>query len=147
MSSRQPILEKWIAETMASYPPAAVPFLAGESDPFRNPVGHAVRESLTIMFEQLLGEMDRERLNPAFDGIVRMRAVQELSPSEAIGFIFRLKAILRELAPEEDQIALAERVDRLALMAFDKYTQCREQLAEIRIKELRRGFASRLASG
>ncbi len=147
MSPRQPILEKWITETMASYPPAVVPFLAGESDPFRNPVGHSVRQSLTIMFEQLLGDMNGECLDPALDGIIRVRAVQELSPSEAIGFTFRLKAILRELAPEEDQIALADRVDRLALMAFDKYTQCREQLAEIRIKELRRGVLSRLASG
>jgi hypothetical protein len=147
MTAQRTIVEKWIAETMASYPPASVPFLAGESDPFRNPVGHAVRQSLTTMFEQLVGDMNRESLDSALDGIIRVRAVQDLSPTEAIGFVFRLKAILRELAPEEDQIALADRVDRLALMAFDKYTQCREQLAEIRIKEWRRGFGSRQASG
>ncbi len=147
MSAHGPILEKWIAETMASYPPAVVPFLAGESDPFRNPVGHTVRQSLTTLFEQLLGEMDAECLGLALDSIVRLRAVQDLSPSHAVGFVFSLKPILRELAPEEDQIALAGRIDRLALMAFDKYTQCREQLAEIRISEWRRRVVAQHAAG
>ncbi len=75
-----PILEKWIAETIASYPPATVPFLAGESDPFRNPVGHTVRQSLTTLFEQLLEDMDGESLGSAIDALVRLRAVAGSRP-------------------------------------------------------------------
>jgi hypothetical protein len=147
MNAHRPILERWIAETMASYPSATVPFLSGESDPFRNPVGHTVRQNLTILFEQLHGNMDPACIAPAMDEIVRLRAVQDLTPTQAVGFVFLLKPILRELAPEEDQIALADRIDRLALLAFDKYMQCREQLAEIRVSEWRRGFGSRQAGG
>lgn len=141
MSTRGPILEQWIAHTIQSYPSAAVAFLSGESDPFRNPVGHTVRQSLTILFDQLHGEMDPGCIAPALDAIIRLRAVQDLTASQAVGFVFLLKPILRELAPEHDPVWFGERIDRLALMAFDKYMQCREQLAEIRLRESRRRLA------
>jgi RsbRD-like negative regulator of sigma factor len=135
VSARDPILEEWIARTIQSYPSAAVPFLSGEEDPFRNPVGQTVRRSLTTLLEQLQGDMDVGRVAPALDAIVRIRAVQNLTASEAVGFVFLLKPILSELAPDLDRAAFGSRLDRLALMAFDKYMQCREQLAEIRVSE------------
>jgi hypothetical protein len=147
MSAREPILEQWIARTIQSYPPATVPFLAREDDPFRNPVGHTLRESLTTLFEQLQGNMDKDHIAPALDAIIRIRAVQDLTASQAVGFVFLLKPIVRELTPEPDQVALSERIDRLALMAFDKYMQCREQLADIRLSEGRRSFRLRQVVG
>jgi len=141
MSTRGPILEQWIAQTIQSYPSAAVAFLSGESDPFRNPVGHTVRQCLTVLFDQLHGEMDPGCIAAALDAIIRLRAVQDLTPSQAVGFVFLLRPILRELAPEHDPVWFGERIDRLALMAFDKYMQCREQLAEIRLSESRRRLA------
>lgn len=141
MSTRAPILEQWIAKTIQAYPSAVVPFLSGESDPFRNPVGHTVRQSLATLLDQLHGEMDPGGIAPALDAILRLRAVQDLTASQAVGFIFLLKPILRELAPEHDPVLLGERIDRLALMAFDKYMQCREQVAEIRLRESRRNLA------
>ncbi len=143
MSTDEPILEQWIARTIQSYPSTAVPFLSREDDPFRTPVGHTLRQSLTTLFEQLRGSMDAGQIAPALDAIIRIRAVQDLTASQAVGFVFLLKPILRELAPESDQVALNERIDRLALMAFDKYMQCREQLAEIRVSEGRRSFRVR----
>ncbi|MGB2678239.1 MAG: RsbRD N-terminal domain-containing protein [Candidatus Acidiferrum sp.] len=147
MSERAPILEQWIARTIQSYAPASVPFLSREDDPFRNPVGHTLRESLTTLFEQLQGNMDKDHIAPALDAIIRIRAVQDLTASQAVGFVFLLKPILRELAPETDQVALGERIDRLALMAFDNYMRCREQLAEIRLSESRRSFPVRQVVG
>src|SRR6266496_3190254 len=138
MSPREPILEQWIASTIQSYPSAAVPFLSGEDDPFRNPVGHTLRETLTTLLAELRGNMDTDRIAPALDAIIRIRAVQDLTASQAVGFVFLLKPILRELAPEPDQGSLDGRIDRLALMAFDNYMQCREQLADIRVSERRR---------
>jgi RsbT co-antagonist protein rsbRD N-terminal domain len=137
MSPSEPILEQWIASTIQGYPSSAGPFLSGEEDPFRNPVGHTLRKSLTTLFAELRGNMDAERIAPALDAIIRIRAVQDLTASQAVGFVFLLKPIVRELAPE-DQDSLAGRIDQLALMAFDKYMQCREQLADIRVSEGRR---------
>jgi len=155
MSTVEPILEQWIARTVQSYPSSAAAFLSGEEDPFRNPVGHTLRQSLTILYHELQGSMDEARIASALDAIIRIRAVQDLSPSRAVGFVFLLKPIVREFAPETGQALLAnriedrindqindqihnqinDRIDRLALLAFDKYMQCREQVAQIRARE------------
>jgi hypothetical protein len=155
MSTVEPILEQWIARTIQSYPSSAAAFLSGEEDPFRNPVGHTLRQSLTTLYHELQGSMDATRIASALDAIVRIRAVQDLSPSQAVGFVFLLKPIVREFAPERGQALLAgqndgrtndrtndqindwinDRIDQLALLAFDKYMQCREQVAEIRKRE------------
>ncbi len=151
MSEREPMLEQWIAETIQSYPSSAVPFLAGEDDPFRNPVGHTLRESLTALFEQLQGNMETDRIATALDAIIHIRAVQDLTASQAVGFVFLLKPILLELQPERNpvllDVLLNDRIDRLALMAFDKYMQCREQLADIRVSEGRRRIHVRQVTG
>ena len=151
MSSRDPILERWIAETIQSYPPSAAPFLAGENDPFRNPVGHTLRESLTALFDELQGNMDPDRIAHALDAIIRIRAVQDLTASQAVGFVFLLKPILLELRPEHNpvllDVLLNDRIDQVALMAFDKYMQCREQLADIRVSEGRRRIHVRQVTG
>jgi len=159
MSTVEPILEQWIARTVQSYPSSAAAFLSGDEDPFRNPVGHTLRQSLTTLYRELLGSMDATRIASALDALIRIRAVQDLSPSQAVGFIFLLKPIVREFAPERGQALLADgidghindrihneindpihdqiddRLDRLALLAFDKYMQCREEVAEIRKRE------------
>jgi hypothetical protein len=145
MSPRDPIVEKWIASALQSYPSASVPFLSAEDDPFRNPVGHTLRQSLTTLFEELRGDMETERITPALDALIRIRAVQDLTASQAVGFVFLLKPILRELAPLDG--SLNDRIDRLALMAFDKYMQCREQLADIRANEGQRRMHVRNVAG
>ncbi len=147
MSRSDPILERWIAATIQSYPSPAVQFLSSNDDPFRNPVGHTLRQGLTALFEQLQGTMEAGRIESALDGIVRLRAVQDLTPSQAVGFVFLLKPLFRELAPDRDQVLLGKRIDQLVLMAFDKYMQCREQLADIRANERQRLVRMRVRTG
>lgn len=147
MGSREAILEQWVARTIESYPCQSTPFLLAEKDRFRNPVGYTLREGLAALLQQLLGEMDVEGIAPALDSVVRVRAVQDFSASEAVGFVFLLKPILRELAKEWESATLDQRVDQLALMAFDNYVSCREQLADIRVSESRRGMRTRQGSG
>ena len=147
MKVRDAILEQWVAETIASYPSAAVAFISGEKDPFRNPVGETLRRSLAVLLEQLHGAMDPAEIARALDDIVRLRAVQNFAASEAVGFVFLLKPILRKFSPREDLAPRYERIDALALLAFDKYMHCRDQLAEIRLKEGRRVAGLRRATG
>ncbi len=151
MITSESILEQWIAGTIQSYPGATVPFLSRTDDPFRNPVGHALRESLTALFEQLQGNMDTERIVRALDAIIRIRAVQDFTASQAVEFVFLLRPLLREVAPQPDPVPLGaslhDRIDRLALMAFDQYMRCREQLADIRTNEARRRIHVRPVAG
>lgn len=143
MDASGTILERWIARTAECYPRHASALLKEEQDPFRNPVGAVLRQSLSCLLRELFAEMDATAINSALDPIIRLQAVQALAgdgfaPEEAIRFASLLKPILRELGPERNQAALDGRIDRLAVMAADKYKQCREQLARIRANEVQR---------
>jgi hypothetical protein len=50
---------------------------------------------LPVLTAELLGEMDQARVAGALESIVRIRAVQNFSASESVGFVFLLKGILR----------------------------------------------------
>jgi hypothetical protein len=139
MVASGPIAEQWFARTAESYPSLTASFLVTEGDRFRNPVGHALRESLATLAGELFGQMDAARIAPALDQILRIRAVQDFTPSEAVEFVFLLKPIVRAL-PAEDHALLERRIDQLALMAFDQYMLCREQLSQIRVNEAKRAL-------
>lgn len=137
---RDAILREWLERTLRSYPEQTSVFLRGEKDPFRNPVGHTLREGLAVLLDEFLGEMDEARISPALDSIVRIRAVQDFTPSQAVGFLFPLREILREKLPDADLAMRESRLDRLILRAFDLYAECREKIFEIKADEARRRY-------
>jgi hypothetical protein len=148
---RAAILDRWKALTLAVYPERSQKFIVTEPDRFQNPVGHVVAENLEILYDGLLEGVPPEEMRAALDGIVRIRAVQDLSPSSAVGFVFLLKqAIREELSGTEpasgvDRSELFERIDRLALLTFDLFIQCREQIYDLRLREIRGRNAKPLA--
>ena len=146
-SSRTAIVERWADLALRVYPRDATGFLSKEKDRFRNPVGHATRDGLGVLLDGLLESLPPERTHEALDGIVRIRAVQELTPSQAVGFVFLLKQVVRdaigeqaagEAASSSDLSALDQRIDRLALAAFDHYVRCREKVYDLRLGEIKR---------
>jgi hypothetical protein len=142
VDAERAILEQWVARTIESYPEEAVPFLTGNKDPFRNPVGHTLRESLALLWRELLGEMDKSAIFSALDAIIRLRAVQNFTPSDAVRFVFELKPLARNIRLAGGE-PLDDRIDELALLAFDQYMKCREQVAELRAKEQEGAFRMR----
>jgi hypothetical protein len=138
---RAAIVDRWTDRTLQVYPPDAARRMRRERDRFQNPVGHLTRKSLEELFDGLVAGRPAGEMTAALDGIVRIRAVQDLSPSQAMGFVFLLKGAVRdELANEvrPDLAALDSGVDRLALEAFDHYARCREQIHQLRQNEIRR---------
>ena len=143
MDATEAILERWVARTAESYPRHAAALLRKEHDPFRNPVGDTLRRSLSHLVRELSGEMDATAIDSALDPIIRLQVVQGFAPDDAVRFVSLLKPILRELEPERISVVDGGkiddgRIDRLAVIATDKYAQCREQLARIRADEVRR---------
>ena len=134
------MLDRWFARALECHSEETVRFLGAEKDPFRNPVGHTLRENLAVLLEQLLGGMEPEPSQSALANIVRIRAVQDLTASQALQFVFQLRPILRQFPTEADHEVLDDRIDQLALWAFEEYVRCRERLADIRISESRRGM-------
>ncbi len=148
------ILKRWF-DLIASSHPAGTPPFSRPRDEFSDPEGHTVSRQIEALYHELLQDrMDSEKVCASLDGILRIRAVQELSPGQAVGFVFMLKeAIAEELAGEIEKgqlmrqwLEFESRVDRLASLAFDMYTQCRERICELRVNEIRadRDMALRL---
>lgn len=148
---RHAILEAWLACALRSYPEHARRFLSLEGDPFRNPVGHTLKESLGPLLDAILEGVDAAPVTGALEPVIRLRAVQDFRPGQAVGFLFLVKPILREhLVREMPEVLAGEalalldrRVDELALLAFDLFMQCRERLYEIRVREARRRIGIR----
>jgi hypothetical protein len=146
---QEAIVQRWYADALATYPEASAAMLRRQRDRFANPVGHSLRTGTRAAFEALCDGADAQALRAALEPIVRIRAVQELSAPAAVGFVFRLKDALRaELgeaaAAAEVALALAQferRIDEAALVAFDVFVQCRAQISELRINEVKRNVA------
>jgi hypothetical protein len=140
------IAERWVEEVLSAYPSDAASLFQREQDPFANPLGHGVREGTRGLLEAISGEMSLDQVRKHLDEIIRLRAVQELSPSQSLSFVFSLKSILRAQIPEAAQDPrLAQelnevntRIDRVALAAFDLYADCREEVSQLRISEVKR---------
>lgn len=151
-SERAAIVERWTELTLQVYPEDAVRFMRREKDRFRNPVGHMVVDSLAQLFDGLVEEAPAQQRHEAIDGVIRLRAVQDLAPARSLSFVFLLKQAIGEVLGESrlDEIGRADlsrlhtRIDNLALEAFERFVLCREQIHESRNKEMRRNTASLL---
>jgi hypothetical protein len=141
------ILHKWNTLVVESYPLDSQKFLFSQSDPFRNPVGAAITRGTVALYEGLRKGMDPGSAESAamLDEIIRIRAVQDFTPAQAIEFIPRLKVVIRDVVGREirennlyeEFLAFGEKIDRMALLAFNIYMQCREKVYELRATELR----------
>jgi len=138
--NRSTIVKKWQEAIIQSYPKETRKFLKGEKSQFANPVGLIITKDVEILFDELVKGEDTEKIFSSLDKIIRIRAVQDFKPSHAIGFVLQLKSIVRETLGEgflAELHLLEDRIDATALLAFDIYSQCRQQLFDIRVKEVR----------
>jgi len=137
---KQTVHERWLAAAIDTYQGPTAEFLILEKDPFRNPIGHALKVALSVLLDELFGEMRTAIFVPALEDIIRIRAVQDFTPSQAVGFLFLLKEILRrELRGPADQLrAFEDRVDEMARIGFDLFVECREKIYAVRADEARR---------
>ena len=139
------ILGRWLSTIYESYPPETAIFLRKEKDHFDNPVGYRISEGLAGLYAALLQEMETDQILTFLDEILRIRAIQDFAPSQALAFIFLLKNVIREELADEIQeenlaaevLDLESRIDGLALMGFDVYSKCREKIYEVKANEMK----------
>jgi hypothetical protein len=146
VAKKSAIVKEWLARTLGTYPENTSRFLSQEKDPFRNPVGYTLRQALPALFERLVQGSDAATLSSLLDPILRIRAVQDFSAGQAVAFVFLLKRVMREVLGDETDsgtggkgvTAMEARIDEMALLAFDLFMKCREQLYEIKASEAKR---------
>jgi hypothetical protein len=139
------ILRHWFEATIQTYAPDTAKFYKGQKDPFANPVGSATSEGLPPLLDQLLNDFDADVIKTYMDPIIRIRAVQDFTASQATAFVFKLKEVIRKCLADELQdtaclkelVAFESRIDQLSLLAFDVYMSCREKIYEIAANETR----------
>jgi hypothetical protein len=131
---------------LATYPSETQTFLAGESDPFHNPVGAALERGTAAILGYLLEGGDRDALAAELQQLIRIRAVQQFTSSQAIGFVFLLKDEVRERLGDEvaarglhgEQLAFESGIDEVAMVCAELYVQAREQLFQSQLKSVHR---------
>lgn len=137
---RQKIVKKSFELTLTTYPEESQSFLKEHSRQFTNPVGYTLYNSIEQIVDKIINDEPVENFISPLEEIIRIRAVQDFTPSQAIGFIFLIKKAIhdeleKEVAPDQI-IDLLSRIDSLSLIAFDIFMKYRERIYEIKSKEL-----------
>ena len=142
---KKEILNVWVDRTLDSYTSSG--FFKKSLDNIANPIGANIRDGLASILNLLLDGANPEEYSKPLDQVVRIRAIQDFSPSQAVVPFLELKWVIRQILNDnkktkhlaQELTELDCKIDRLALAAFDKYMECREQLYQVRVRELKSG--------
>lgn len=139
------IIKNWFEASMQTYAPDTAQFYKGQKDQFANPVGNITSKGISFLLDQLLNDFDPDAVKAHLDPIIRIRAVQNFTPSQATAFILLLKKVLRDCLSDKLQdtamvmelLAFESKIDQLGLMAFDIYMACKEKIYQISANDMR----------
>lgn len=139
------IVDRWVESVLGSYPPGSLKFFKSQKDRFANPVGYAISSAAARSFDELIGGNDPGKIREALSEVIKIRAVQAFSPSDATRFVFALKKVVRDEVGEEiyepkgyeELVDFESGIDVMALVAFDLYMDSREKVFQIRVNEVK----------
>jgi len=142
---KEAILKRWFHLILESYPANTATMMRKDKNQFTNPVGSTLSREIEVLFKNLCEGSQDEKCQSSLDSILKIRSVQDFSPSQAVGFVFLLKRAVGETLKNEickesvmdEWMKFQSKIDDLALQAFDIYMNCREKICEIRINQAR----------
>lgn len=142
---KKEILSLWTERTLNSYNSPG--FFKKEQDSFANPVGANTKNALQAIFDLLIKNAEQPDYADPLDQIIRIRAVQSFTPAQAVAPLLELKWVIKQVfSPKKDTKPLLSEldsldcdIDRIALMGFNIYMKCREQIYSCRIQEIKSG--------
>lgn len=110
---------------------------------FSNPVAYHIDQTAHDVVEYLFSDETDPAVPESVEDLCRLMALQGSTPSSAFASFFKLRTIvfskLGKNALDRDAMMLMdERIDTCVLRAMDYYSQCREQIMQFRIDELKR---------
>jgi len=141
--NKDAILKRWFDLILETYPADTATIMRKDKNQFTNPVGSTISREIEVLFGKLCEGIHDEKCQASLDSILKIRSVQDFSPSKAVGFIFLLKRAIGETLKNEickgsvmdEWLKFQSRIDDLALQAFDIYADCREKICEIRVNQ------------
>lgn len=153
--NKEVLLQKWVDVFYNAYPLGSTGFVRTSTDEFTNPIGLITQKSLDVLFDAVIGlDVEPKAVHDALDKLIQLRAVQDMSPSKAVGPLAQIKLILKQDPFQaclkenkdsrrlsflfEDFFIVEARVDSLILMALDLYSRDREKIFNLRVEEIHR---------
>lgn len=142
IEQKDAIAGKWFDLIIKSYPEQSYKHLKVGRKQFSNPIGYTIFHESQIILEQLTGDFDKAVMSDAIRNIIKIRAVQDFSASEACMFMVQLKDVLYDIFDKETSHKyfddVFKRIDAAALMAFDIYMESKELLYSIKANEIKK---------
>uniref|UniRef100_A0A7C4AK58 RsbT co-antagonist protein RsbRD N-terminal domain-containing protein n=1 Tax=Thermodesulfovibrio aggregans TaxID=86166 RepID=A0A7C4AK58_9BACT len=140
LKKRDVIVSKSFDLIISTYPENTQIFFKERKRQFTNPVGYTIYDSIEQIIDRLIENDSRDSFVSPLEEIIKIRAVQDFTPSDAIGFIFLIKKVIYEELHKEMEIQevidFLSRFDSLALIAFDIFMKYREKIYDLKAKEL-----------
>jgi len=147
------IFEEWLDRVLGTYHKDGVKFFKGVEDRFANPLGHSARVGLEKFVYDLAAGREPE-LSSEFRQFLKLRAVQKLSPTEALSFIFDLKGIIVKACGSKEVgghlkewLEIEGRLEAAALKIFEMYNADRERLYQVTLQEYKSGNVMAVRGG
>jgi hypothetical protein len=138
------IIKKWLDQVLNDYAPDTAVFYKMQKDEFSNPVGATTDSVLKDLFAAILQHRDSAAISEILDPLIRIRAVQNFKPSQAVGFILCLKEIVQEIVKKEasqtdlnELCAFGMEIDKVSLIGFNIFMECRERIYSLKTNEER----------
>ena len=136
--NKELFVKKWFQATIDTYPLQTAKVLGKDSNRFDNPVGAITHETIEDVFTLILEDFNQEMLEKTLDPVIRIRAVQAFSASQAVSFVFALKQIGEDIIDGNLIREFDKLVDKIALAAFNRFMKCREEIFLLKATESKR---------
>ncbi|TAL67624.1 MAG: hypothetical protein EPN82_14325 [Bacteroidetes bacterium] len=139
------ITEKWLKQVIETYPDEAGKFLFENKNQFGNPIGYTFSKRLPEILDELIVPTEPQKMYEAVEDIIKIRAVQDFTSSEAVGFLYVLKKIIRKEYHQDEKepllfremLEFESRIDQAVSLAFDIYVGLKEKIYEIKAGEVK----------
>jgi len=143
--NKSKILQRWLDLVLDTYPPETAIFLKDEKNRFANPVAFTVKCNLELLLDDLLNNSSEKTVMSHLEEIIKIRAVQDFTPSQAVSFVWLAKeAIYNELKVQlktkeiySELQKLESEIDKFSGVTFNLYSTCKDSICQIRIKDLK----------
>jgi len=137
------ILDRWLDRVLEDYPPDTQRFFRESKGPYSNPIGYTLRRGMEGIIDQVLRPVSIEEDRAILGPVMKIRAVENLPPSQGARFILPLREVLSDIVKEEmrrdlvgqEWLDLNSRINQLALLGINLYSECREKVNQLRTRE------------
>jgi len=140
---KQAMLDRWFDRILEDYPPETQALFRENRTPYSNPIGFTLRKGMEGLIGEILQPTNMEKARAILEPVMRVRAVENLPPSQGGKFILPLREVVSEIVREakrndllgQEWLDLNSRIDQLALLGMNLYSECREKVNQLRVKE------------